>query len=471
MTAPVKRRRAPLLVLCGVHFMLVLDDTVVSVALPTLRAELGFGTGGLTWVANAYLLAYGGLLMPAGRAGDLYGRRRVFLLGVALFGVASLGCGLAQEPWQLVAGRFAQGAGAALAGPGALALLTLLYPGDGERARALGLWGGLAALGGTTGLVVSGALTGLASWRWIFLVNLPVVLVTLFLVPRLVDESRAPRAPRLDIPGAVLGTGAVTALVYGLIRAGDAGWGSTAVTVPLLLSAVLAGVFVVVERRAVAPLVPRGFLADRVRAVSNGTGLLFTAVFFALSFLLMLRLQTALGYGPLRAGLAFVPYGLAILAGVWLSSRAVVRIGVRRTLVSAFLVGAVGLLTLAQVSPGDGYASGVLPGILLAALGSGLGAPALAVGGVSGTTEDDAGVGSAVLGSVQQVGGAIGIAGLVTLAVRQDPGGGHGAAALDGYASALYVAAGVMVLGAVLVHSLLPAVPGTRAAPESAGTR
>ncbi|SPL98727.1 putative transmembrane efflux protein [[Actinomadura] parvosata subsp. kistnae] len=240
----------PMIVLCLVQLMLVLDDTVVSVALPSIRDELGFSASELPWVVNAYFLAFGGLLLLCGRMADLLGRRRVFLIGVALFGVASLACGLAQELWQLVIGRFVQGSGSAMASPPAMSMITLLYPEARERARALGIWGGIAALGGTSGLVLSGALTDLASWRWIFLINLPVVAVTLALLPRLIPESRAPGRRRLDVPGATLITGAAVSLVYGLLRAGEEGWGDHLVIGAVVLSAALAVAFLAAESRA-----------------------------------------------------------------------------------------------------------------------------------------------------------------------------------------------------------------------------
>jgi EmrB/QacA subfamily drug resistance transporter len=445
-------------VLCFVQFMLVLDDTVVSVALPSMRVELGFTTAGLAWVVNAYFLAFGGLLLLSGRVADLLGRRRVFLSGVALFGAASLACGLAQEPWQLVAGRFAQGAGAAMAGPAALALITVLFRDAAERAKALGVWGGIAGLGGTTGLVISGALTGLASWRWIFLINLPVAVAALALLPRLVAESRADRASRLDVPGAVLGTLAVVSLVYGLLEAGESGWGNVASVGPLVLAVVLAVSFVAVEVRTTEPLVPLSFLSSRVRAVANGATLLFSAAFYAMAFLLMLHLQTVLGYRPLTAGVAYLPYGAGILAGMWLSSRAVIRLGMRRTLVTSFLISSAGLLLLSGVGPSDSYALGVLPGMLVTSLGCGLSLPALTVAALAGTTDDDAGLGSAVLSSVQQVGGAVGLAVLVALAARRseavaaEDGSLH--AATEGFSLALIVAAALLALGAVLVATI-----------------
>lgn len=433
-----------MIVLCLVQFMLVLDDTVVSVALPSIRDELGFTASGLPWVVNAYFLAFGGLLLLCGRMADLLGRRRVFLAGVALFGVASLACGLAQEPWQLVAGRFVQGAGSAMAGPAAMSMITLMYPGPRERARALGVWGGVAALGGTSGLVLSGALTDLASWRWIFLVNLPVVAVALASVPRLVPESRAPGRRRLDVTGAVLVTGAAVALVHGLLRAGAHGWGDPLVIGAVSLSVALAVAFLVAESRAQAPLVPGAFLASRTRAVANGATLLFSMAMYALSFLLMIQLQTVVGYRPLLAGLAYLPYGAGILAGMWLSSRVLLRIGTRWTLLLSFLADLAGLLLLSGVAAGDSYAAHVLPGMLVLSVGNGLGLPVLAVAAVDGTTERDAGLGSALFTSVQQIGGAVGVAVLAGM----------------GYSRGLTAGALCVAVGAVLVVVLLPSRTG-----------
>ncbi|GAA3955523.1 DHA2 family efflux MFS transporter permease subunit [Actinomadura viridis] len=466
-TLATGRRRAALVVLCFVQFMLILDDNVVNVALPSLRDDLGFDAAGLAWVVNAYFLAFGGLVLLFGRVADLLGRRLVFLSGVGLFGMASLACGLAQEPWQLIAGRFAQGAGAAMAAPAALSLITLLFPGAQERAKVLGVWGGIAALGGTTGLVLSGALTGLASWRWIFLVNLPVAAAALVLLPRLAPESRADHHPgRLDVPGAVLGTGALLSLVYGLLQ--EQG-------LPLVVALVLAAAFIVVEARTPQPLVPLSFLATRTRAVANAATLLFSAGFYSMAFLLMVHLQTVLGYGPLTAGTAYLPYGAGILAGMWLSSRAAIRVGVRRTLVVAFLISAAGLFLLAGVAPGDGYAAGVLPGMLVTAVGCGLSLPALTIAAVSGTTGDNAGLGSAIFTTVQQVGGTVGLAILVTLATRRsdDLVGSVGAqrAATEGFSFALTVTAVLLVLGAVLIATLLGAASRkdveSRGLPES----
>ncbi|GGT83091.1 MFS transporter [Actinomadura citrea] len=429
-----------MIVLCLVQFMLVLDDTVVNVALPSIRDDLGFSASGLPWVVNAYFLAFGGLLLLCGRMADLLGRRRVFLMGVALFGVASLACGLAQEPWQLVIGRFVQGTGSAMAGPAAMSMITLLYPRTEERTRALGIWGGIAALGGTSGLVISGALTDLVTWRWIFLINLPVVAVALALLPGLVPESRAPGRRGLDVPGAVLVTGAAVSLVYGLLRAGETGWSDPIAIGAVALSAALTVAFLVTESRTAAPLVPKSFLASRTRAVANGATLLFSMAMYAMSFLLMIQVQTALGYSPLLAGIAYLPYGGGILAGMWSSSRISLRIGTRWALLLAFLVNIAGLLLLSGVAAGDSYAAHVLPGMLILSVGNGLSLPVMAVAAVDGTTEEDAGLGSALFTSVQQIGGAVGVAALAVM----------------GYSGGLTAGAVCVALGAVLIVVLLP---------------
>ncbi|MFC4376879.1 MFS transporter [Nocardia halotolerans] len=468
----VARRRAVLVVLCLVQFMLNLDDNVVSVALPSVRDDLGFTTAGLAWVVNGYILAFGGFLLMFGRVADLLGRRRVFLSGVALFGVASVMCGLAQEPWQLVAGRFIQGTGAAMASPAALALLTLLYPGARERAKAIGVWGATAAVGATSGLVISGALTGFASWRWIFLINVPVVVAAVVLLPRLVAESRSERRTRIDVPGAALITAAPVLLVYGLLRATETGWGDAGSMMAIAGAALLTVAFVAVEKRTDGPLVPLSFLAFRPRAVANGATLLFSAAFYAMAFLLMLHIQTVLGYGPFTAGLAYLPFGAGILVGMWLSARAVNRLGERVALVTGLLVSATGLLLMSGIDGLDSYASGVLPALLVTSLGCGMSLPALAVVALTGTTEDNAGLGSAVLTSAQQLGGAIGLAFLVALAARRSDSLADSIdarqAMTEAFSYALTIAAALVGLTAVLIATMLRSRPSACAAAPTA---
>ncbi|GAA2332177.1 DHA2 family efflux MFS transporter permease subunit [Streptomyces violaceusniger] len=462
-TQGANRRGAALVVLCLVQFMLILDDNVVNVALPSIRDDLGFSSAGLAWVVNAYFLAFGGLLLLFGRMADLLGRRRIFLIGVTLFSSASLLCGLAQQPWQLVLGRLVQGMGSAMASPASLSLITLLYPGDRERAKAMSIWGGIAGLGATLGLVISGALTGLASWRWIFFINVPVAVLALALLPRLIPESRASQRMRLDVPGAVLGTGAVTSLVYALLRAGDSGWGDVGSFGPLVLAVVLAASFVVVESRTAEPLVPLAFLAHRTRAIADLTTLVFCAALYAMSFLLMVHLQTVVGYSPLRVGFAYLPYCAGILAGMWLSSRIALRFGTRQSLVVSFLITAAGVMLLSGVEPNDSYALGILPGMLVTSLGNGLSLPVISMAAVSGTTGENAGLGSALFSSVQQIGGASGVALVVMLATRRTDtlteSEGSVRAATDGYSFGMQIAAALIAVGAIAIAALLGKAP------------
>ncbi|MEV5976618.1 MFS transporter [Streptomyces sp. NPDC052114] len=473
------RRGLVLVVLCFVQFMLILDDNVVSVALPSIRDDLGFTSAGLAWVVNAYFLAFGGLLLLFGRMADLLGRRRVFLLGVTLFSASSLLCGLAQEPWQLILGRLVQGAGSAMASPAALSLITLLYPSNQERAKALGIWGGIAGLGSTFGLVISGALTGLASWRWIFFINLPVAVVALALLPRLIGESRASRRTRLDVPGAVLGTLAVVSLVYGLLQAGERGWHDVTSHGPLILAVALAAAFVAVEARTTDPLVSLEFLSVRTRAVANIATLIFSAALFAMSFLLMIHLQTVVGYGPLEAGFAYMPFCAGLLVGMWGSSRVALRFGFRPSLLVSFAVTAVGFVMMSGIEASDGYVTGILPGMLVTSLGCGLSLPVLSMAAVSGTTEENAGLGSALFSSVQQIGGASGVALLVMLATRRTESvadtESSAQAATEGFSLGLLVAAGFIVVGGLIIAALLGKVqdgPGEpRAAEEHESAR
>jgi MFS family permease len=283
------RRWKALGVLGLIQFMLVLDITVVNVALPRIQQDIGFSQSGLAWVVNGYVLMAGGLLLLGGRLADILGRRKVFLLGVAIFAVASASCGAAMDPAMLVASRFLQGAGEALAAPASLGLIALLFPDPVERIKALGLWGGIAGLGGTSGTVISGALVNYASWRWIFFVNLPVALFALAMVPRLVSESKMVRdAQRPDYAGAVTGTGGLIAVVDGLLQAARHSWGSGTVLLPLLGGIGLLTLMVAIESRSDAPLIPLSFFRNRTRVVTNVTTLFFSSAFFSYFFLLTL---------------------------------------------------------------------------------------------------------------------------------------------------------------------------------------
>jgi EmrB/QacA subfamily drug resistance transporter len=465
------RRWKALGVLALVQFMLVLDITVVNVALPSIRTDLGFSQSGLAWVVNGYTLMAGGLLLLGGRLSDILGRRRLFLVGVGLFAVASLTCGAAANPQMLVISRFVQGAGEAMAAPAALGLVALLFPDPRERMKALGIWGGIAGLGGTTGTVISGALTDLASWRWVFFVNLPVAAFALLVVPRLVSESRMEREMvegrrRVDVLGPLTATAGLIAVVHGLLQAASNDWGSTAVLLPLLGGIALLGVFVAVEMRTEQPLIPLRFFANRTRVVTNLGSLFFSSAFFAYFFLLTLFLQQVIGFPPLRAGLAYLPFGIGIGAGIGVGTALMPKLGVKPLLTVGFFGCAVGLLLTSGIGPGSSYVAGVFPGMVVLAVFSGISFPAIGNASLHQVTGQDASLASGVQNAVQQVGGALGLATLVTLALRHAAdqtasGASVASAAASGYALAFRVGALLLVVGGVLVFLLLERVQST----------
>jgi EmrB/QacA subfamily drug resistance transporter len=466
--APDPRRWTALAVLAVVQFMLVLDITVVNVALPSIKTDLGFSQSGLAWVVNAYTLMAGGLLLLGGRLSDIVGRRRLFLVGVSVFALASLTCGLAVHPAMLVGSRFIQGAGEALAAPAALGLVALLFPDPKERVKALGMWGGIAGLGGTTGTVISGALTGLATWRLVFLVNLPVAAFALVMVPRLVSESRMDRIHtdarrRLDFWGPFTATAGMIAIVDGLLQAATDPWGSVSVALPLAGGVALLGAFVLIEARVAHPLIPLRFFTNRTRVVTNTVSLFFSSAFFTYFFLLTLYLQQVMGLSPLRAGLAYVPFGLGIGAGIGVGTALMPRTGVKPLLAAGFLGCAGGLLLTSMVTPQSGYAGGVLPGMLVLAFFSGISFPAIGNASLHEVTRQDASLASGVQNAVQNVGGAIGLACLVAFALRYTAdhvslGESLPVAATNGYALAFRIGVALLVIGSVLVAVLLERV-------------
>ena len=474
--APDPRRWKALAVLALVQFMLVLDITVVNVALPSIKSDLGFSQSGLAWVVNGYTLMAGGLLLLGGRLADLLGRRRLFLLGVGLFAVASLTCGLAVHPAMLVTSRFAQGSGEALAAPAALGIVAVLFPDRTERMKALGIWGGLAGLGGTTGTVISGALTGLASWRWVFLVNLPIAAVALIAVPRLVSESRMRRTGdahrRVDVWGPMTATAGLVGVVDGLLQAATDPWGSASVLLPLGGGAALIVCFVAIEARTTSPLIPLRFFTNRTRVVTNGVTLFFSSAFFTYFFLLTLYMQQVLRFTPLQAGLAYVPFGLGIGLGIGLGTGLMPRVGVRPLLGVGFIGSAVGLALSSGIAPGSGYAGTVLPGMLVLALASGVSFPAIGNAALHQVTGQDASLASGVQSAVQQVGGALGLSGLVALAVRHAAdlarGGDNPAVATtSGYALAFRIGAVLLAVGGILSTILLERVEAAPAAQDA----
>jgi EmrB/QacA subfamily drug resistance transporter len=460
------RRWKALAVLAVVQFMLVLDITVVNVALPHIRTDLGFSRGGLAWVVDGYVLMAGGLLLLGGRLADLLGRKRMFVIGVSLFAVASALSGAAVNAEMLVISRFAQGAAEALAAPAAFGLVALLFPDGKERAKALGIFGGIAGLGGTLGPVISGVILDNLDWRWIFYVNIPVAILTVVAVRNLVDESRASASARAgtpDILGAGLSTGALVAIVYGLIRAGTEAWGSAVVVGPIVGGAVLLALFVGREHLASNPLVPLRFFTNRTRVTANIVTLCFASVFFTMFYLLTLFLQQVEGYSPLKAGLSYLPFGVGISIGIVASSKLVFRVGVKAVLAVGFVLCAAGIGLMSTLTVHGSYRTELLPGMILMAVGSGLCFTGFSNASVHQVSAEDASLASGVQNAVQQVGGAIGLAVLATIALRHATAAVHhgvasSAASASGTVLSFRVGAGVLALGAVLVVLLFERV-------------
>jgi EmrB/QacA subfamily drug resistance transporter len=401
--------------------MVVLDATIVAVALPEIQADLGFSQAGLQWVISAYTLVFGGFLLLAGRAADLWGRRRMFMVGLVVFTGASLACGLAASPSALVLGRIAQGLGAAIVAPSALSSLTALFPQGDGRGRALGVWTAAAAGGGATGWLLGGLLAGSLGWEWVFFVNLPVGLVGVALAPVLVSESRDQSAPpRLDVAGAVSVTAGLTLLVYGITRVEEAGLTAPVTLVSLASSVVLLALFVVVEGWVRHPLVPLGIFRSRVLLGANLVALALTAATTPPMLLCTLYVQQVLGFPPARAGLVFPPFNLAVIGGSLLGPRLVARLGPKTTMVCGLITIAAGSATLLGVSSHtDGYLFYLIPAFVL--MGTGLGCASVA-STTSGTAAADGGLqglASGLLNSAAQIGTVLGLAILVPLSAAR----------------------------------------------------
>jgi EmrB/QacA subfamily drug resistance transporter len=467
------RRWRALAIICLVQVMLLLDVTVVNVALPPIQRDLGFSPTSLAWVVNGYTVTYGGLLMLGGRMGDMLGRRRVFLIGLAVFALASASAGLARDPEVLVAGRFAQGVGASLVSPAALSLVTLLFTEPRERARAMAVWSGLAGVGVALGVVLSGVLTDLASWRWIFFINLPIAAVAFLATPKLVSESRAlARRGRPDVLGAALITLGLLLVVFGLLEKGDHAWLSFPVAGCVLLGVLLLAAFVPAEGRASQPLLPLSFLRSRNRSAANAVRICYYVGFATLFFSLSLYIQHVLRFSALATGFSFVPFGIVILfSATVLAPRLLPRFGLRALIGGGMAITTIGYILLAGLSKDGGYAADVLPGLLLVPLGGGLVLVGSTVAGVDGASGQDAGIATAMNNASMQIGSAIGLAALVSLGTShalalQHAGASAPGAAASGYALSFAVAAGVTGFGALL--GLLGIRPVPAAAPRPA---
>ena len=414
------RRWTALILLCAAQFVVVLDASIVNVALPSIGRGLHFAERNLPWVVNAYVIAFGGFLLLGGRAADLLGRRRVFMAGLVVVAVASLAAGFASNQGQLIAARAAQGLGAAIISPAALSIVTTLFRDGAERNKALGAWGAVAGSAGAVGVLLGGVLTTGLGWEWVLWVNVPVSLIALAFTPGLLPESRSESVTRhFDAAGAVSITAGLSVLAYGLLDASSAGWGSTKTIALLAVSLLLIGAFVVIEQRSAAPLVPFRIFRLRTLTGANLVGILLGASLFSMFFFISLYMQQVLGYSPIHAGLSYLPLALTIVVAAGLGGQLVTRFGFKPTLAAGMAFVAVGLLWFSRVSVGGGFLTDILGPSLLAAIGLGFGFVTSTIAAVSGVDEREQGLASGLINTSQQIGGALGLAVLSTIATTR----------------------------------------------------
>jgi EmrB/QacA subfamily drug resistance transporter len=447
-----------LAVISCAQLMIVLDATVVNVAIPTIHHALHFSPANLEWLVTAYSLTFGGLLLFGGRTGDLYGKRRMFMLGIAVFAVSSLLGGFAVNDVWLIFTRGLQGIGAAIAAPTALALIATNFPEGRARNRAMGVYAAMSGGGGAVGLLLGGLLTTYVSWRWIFFVNVPIAAVVLFLAPRALNESES-SSGHLDVPGAVTATGGMLALVYGLSNASSHSWSSVSTLVSLAGAVVLLVAFAFIERRSKEPLMPFSIFSNRNRSASFAVMLCIGISLFALFYFLTLYLQNILGWSAIRTGVGFLPMTIGIIIAAGLTSQLVSKIGVRVPLVVGSAVAVVGMLWITRITVTSSYLD-ILGPLVLIALGLGFVFVPLTLTAVSGVKAEEAGLASALLNTMQQVGGAIGLAVLATVAIDATNSQEHGVhhlsttasniATTHGYTTAFFVSAGITFIAFVI---------------------
>jgi EmrB/QacA subfamily drug resistance transporter len=468
MSMDSRTRWLALLVVCLGDLMIVLDSTIVNVALPTIRDELGFSQASLAWVVNAYLLTFGGFLLLGGRLGDLYGQRRLFLIGIAFFTLASLACGLATTQETLVAARAVQGIAGAVVSAVALSLIMTLFTETNERAKAMGIFGFVLSGGGTAGVLLGGVITDVLDWNWIFLVNLPIGAAVFALSLALLPKGGAQAATgRLDLAGAVTITASLMLAVYAIVNGNEIGWSSARTLALLGTAAVLLAAFLTLEAKVAAPLMPLGLFRSRDLSTANLIGVLMAAGMFAQFFFSALYLQQVLGYSPLEVGLAYVPstivWGAASFA---LSGRLVMRFGIKPPLVVGIGLMGLGLLMFARVPVEGSFAFDILPASLLIGLGAGVAFNPLLLAAMSGVGPSESGLASGVVNTAFMMGGALGLAALASLAdwrtVSLRDGGDGVLAALNGGYHAAFLLGAVLVivstvLGALLLRARTPA--------------
>ena len=462
-----ERRWQALALLAATQFVVVLDAAIVNVALPSIGTALDFSQQNLQWVVNAYVLTFGGFLLLGGRAADLLGRRRMFVLGLIVFALASLAGGLAQDDTQLIVARAVQGLGGAILAPAALSIVAATFTEGAERNKAMGVWGAVAGSGGAAGVLLGGILTEWLGWEWVFWVNVPIALGAAFLAPRLIAESRDQNLERrYDVAGAVTVTAGLSILVYALVDAEGAGWGSTQTVGLLALAVALLSAFVAVELRSRQPLVPFRIFRNRPLLAANATMLVFVCALFAMFFFISLYMQQVLGFEPLEAGLAYLPLSAGIIIAAGLASQLTTRFGVKPVLVPGLVLITLGLAWFSQISADGSFVADVLGPSVVCAVGAGMVFVPVTIAAVAGVEERESGLASGLINTSQQIGGAIGLAILATLANTRtenlaDGGRPDASALTEGFQLAFLGAAGFGLLATVIAVLLTPRVRAT----------
>jgi EmrB/QacA subfamily drug resistance transporter len=461
---PQDKKWLALALLALAQFVVVLDASIVNVALPSIGTDLKFAQDDLSWVVNGYTLFFGGFLLLGGRLADLLGRRRMFVAGLILFALASLAGGLATSPGLLIAARAVQGLGAALLSPAALSLVTVIFAEGAERNKAMGVWGAVAGSGGAAGVLLGGILTEYAGWEWVLFVNVPIGLAAAFFALRLLPESRNEGERRFDVAGAVTVTAGLSLLVYTLVDANDAGWTSGQTLGLGAIAVALLGGFYIVERASKAPLVPFSIFRKRTITGTNAVALLVAMALFSMFFFISLYMQQVLGYSAIKSGLSYLPLAVGIIVSAGAASGLVTKVGFKPVLVAGLVLTAIGLVWFAQVDTDGTYLGDILFPSLLAAVGLGFAFVSMTIAAVSGIEHEQTGLASGLINTSQQVGGALGLAILASIAnsrtdsLMQDAGGAASAlpdALTQGFQTAFMVGAGFAVLGAILAATLI----------------
>jgi EmrB/QacA subfamily drug resistance transporter len=467
-----RRRWLALLVLCLGDLMIVLDVTIVGVALPSIRTDLDFTESSLAWVINAYLIVFGGFLLLGGRLGDLFGHRRLFLIGISLFTLASLACGLATSQGTLVAARAVQGLGAAIVSAVALSLMLMLFTEPAERAKAMGIFGFVASGGGSIGVLLGGILTDVLSWHWIFLVNVPIGVAVVALSLRLIPSERAEAvAQRLDVAGAITVTVSLMLAVFAIVNGNEVGWVTLRTLGLLAVAAALFGLFVAIESRISSPLMPLGLFRLRNLTFANIVGVLWAAAMFAWFFLSALYLQLVLGYSPLEVGLGFLPGNVIMgVLSVTISAKLVMRYGVRIPLAVGLSLAGVGLLLFARAPVDGDYVMDVLPSMILLGFGAGIAFNPVLFAAMSDVEPSEAGLASGIVNTAFMMGGALGLAVLASVAAqRTDNLRASGEGQLEALTGGYHVAFLIGALFAFAAAAIGATFLRTRAAPEHHG--